>query len=266
MMQQLARAKLTSFQLRVPTNWQEPFGDAATMYANAFRPEERTTAPGTPALFQPASLNKYHTDTQKMHIATFGAFIDGTCSAICSAWSQWQNVASFTGFVVAGPMVTVGQLVGPPLLPLILASAPKATPMQTKYTNVIATVISNAWLAFTGTVKSPGLPFYPAYAAVPTPVAPPMPNVPFPIGTFIQVPVTITAAALKREMMAMLGDPQAPHAPQLFESIGTAFEQCYNTWKGTTMVTNVMAVATGGTPVSPIPAAGSATMPPGGLI
>jgi hypothetical protein len=265
-MQQLARAKLMSFQLRVPMNWQDPTGDAATMYTNAFKPEERTTAPGAPPLFQPASANKYHTDTQKMHIAKFGEFIDGTCSAICSAWSQWQSIASFAGFVVTGPMVTVGQLAGPPLQPMILASAPKATPMQMKYTNVIATVISNAWLAFTATIKSPGLPFYPAYAAVPTPVAPPMPNVPFPIGAFVQVPASITAAALKGQMIAMLNDPQAPQAPQLFESVATAFEQCYNNWKGTTMVTNVMAVATGGTPVSPLPAAGSATMPPGGLV
>lgn len=265
MMQQLARAKFMSFNLRVPTNWQEPSGDAAKQYNDAFKPEERTTAPGAPPLFQPASLNKYHTDTQKMHIAKIGAFIDGVCSAICSAWSQWQSLATFAGFIVSGPVVSAGQLTGPPLQPLILASAPKGGPNEMKYSNVIATVISNGWMTFTATIKSAGLPFYPAYAAVPTPVAPPMPNVPVPIAAFAQVPVSISANVLKMQMVAQLGDPQAPFHKELFESIATAFETCYDTWKVSTMVTNVLAVASGGTPISPIPAVGTATMPPGGL-
>lgn len=264
-MQQLARAKFMSFGLKVPTNWQEPSGDAGKQYSDAFKPEEKATAPGAPPLFQPASLNKYHTDTQKMHVAKIGKFIDDTCSAICSAWGQWQSLATFAGFIVAGPMVTVGQLAAPPLQPMILASAPKSSPQEMKFSNTIASVISTAWLTFTATIKSPGLPFYPAYAAVPTPVAPPMPNVPFPIGAFAQVPVSISANVLKMQMVGQHADPQAPFHQELFESIATAFENCYNLWKGTTMVTNVMAVASGGTPISPIPAVGTATMPPGGL-
>ena len=265
MMQQLARTKFMGFALRVPSDWQEPSGDAAKQYGDAFQPSERTSAPGAPPLFQPASLNKYHTDTQKMHIAKIGAFIDGVCSAICSAWSQTQSLASMAGLVVTGPVVTVGQLIWPPMQPLILASAPKSSPMEMKYSNVIATVISTAWMTFTATVKVPGLPFYPAYAAVPTPVAPPMPNVPFPFAALVQVPVSISSNIMKMQMVGQLGDPKAPFHQQLFESITFAFEQCYNLWKGTTMVTNVMAVATGGTPISPIPAVGTATMPPGGL-
>jgi hypothetical protein len=266
MMQQLARAKFTSFNLRVPAGWQAPTGEAARQYADAHRSEDHASQPGSPPLFQPASLNKHHTNAQKMMIATFGGFIDGMCSAICSAWASWQSLASFTGFVVSGPIVTVGQLTGPPMHPMIAANAPKASPQQAKFSNIIASAISSGWLTFQATIKSPGLPFYPAYVAVPTPVAPPTPNVPHPIGTFIQVPASISTAALKAQMVTQLGDPHAPYAPQLFESIASAFETCYNTWKGSTMVTNVMAVATGGTPVTPTPAAGSATMPPGGLV
>ena len=53
-----------------------------------------------PPLFQPASMNKYHTDTQKMHIDKVGTFIDGICSAICSAWSTWQSAATMVGVVI----------------------------------------------------------------------------------------------------------------------------------------------------------------------
>ena len=266
-MQQFARTKFMSFALRVPTNWQDPSGDPdAQQYGNAFKPDEKASAPGSPPLFVPASMNKYHTDTQKMLISTFGNFIDNMCSAICSAWSNWQSTSSMAGFVVAGPLVSGGQIIGVPWMPLILAGgAPMSTPMQMKYTTTIATVISNAWLAFTGTVKAAALPWYPAYAAVPTPVAPPMPNFPTPFAMFIQVPVSISADMLKMQMVAQHADPTAPFSSQLFESISFAFEQCYNLWKVSTMVNNVMAIATGGTPISPIPAVGTAMMPPGGF-
>jgi hypothetical protein len=267
MMQQLARSKFASFGLKVPPNWQDPSGKKADHYRDAHKAEDRTSTPVMGlALFQPATMHKAHTNAQKMLQDKIGTYIDGICSAICSAWSQWQSAATMAGIVVAGPMVTAGQLIGPPLMPLIMASAPKSSPMELKYSTAIATSISNGWLAYTATVKLAGHPFYPAYSAVPTPVAPPMPNVPVPIGQLIQVPTTIGKDALKLQKVGVLGDPKAPFHEELFESISHAFEECYNTWKLSTMVTNVYAVATGGTPVSPIPAVGTAIMSPGGLV
>ncbi len=269
-MQQLARAKFMSFNLKVPANWQNPSDQ--DQYDRAFQASEKNTAPGSPPLFQPATMNKYHTDAQKMHIAKIGAFIDGTCSAICSAWSQWQQAATMTGIVVAGPVASIGQIVGPPLQPLIFASAPKATPMELKYSNVIASVISTGWLTFTATVKIPGLPLWPMFAAFPGPMVPPpgIPNpAPVPFAALTQVPISISANVLKGQMVAQLGDPQAPFHAQLFEAIATAFEQCYNTWKVSTMVTKVMgmgAIPTFAPPVVPAgPVVGTATMMPTGF-
>src|SRR5262249_58386944 len=102
----------------------------------------------------------------------------GICSAICSAWSQWQSAATLVGGISEGPTASGGQIVGPPWTPLILASAPKSTPMEMKYSNVIAQVIGTAWLTFTATVKVTGMPWYPAFAAFPGPLAPPTPNIP----------------------------------------------------------------------------------------
>src|ERR1700689_2739032 len=134
-MQQLARLKFTSFNLKVPPNWKAPQGDPhADHFSRAFKPADKSTAPGSPPLFQPATMNKYHTDSQKMLIAKFGAFIDGTCSAICSAWGQWQSLATLTNVMIAGPVATGGQIVGPPLLPMILPSAPMGSPQELKFT------------------------------------------------------------------------------------------------------------------------------------
>ena len=270
-MQQLARLKFTSFSLKVPQDWQNPSGDPdAKHYGDAFKPSEKTTAPGVPPLVQPSSLNKYHTDTQKMHIDQIGKFLDGICSAICSAWSTWQSSATIVGVIIMGPTASVGQIVGPPWTPLILASGPKETPMLLKYTTVVANVIGTAWLSFTATVKVPGMPWYPAFAAMPSPVAPPMPNVPCPFAALTQVPVSISASVLKTQMIGMLGDPMAPFHKELFEAIADAFEKSYNIWKVSTMVTNVLGTGPVPTfappyvPVGPV-VGGVGTMIPGGF-
>jgi hypothetical protein len=269
-MQQLARLKFTSFSLKVPTNWSQPQGKAGEQYDKAFKPNEKASSPGMPPLFQPASLNKYHTDTQKKLISNFGDFIDNTCSAICSAWSQWQTAATMVGVLINAVTATGGQIVGPPWTPLILASAPKSTPNEMKYSNVIAQVIGTAWLTFTATVKVTGMPWYPAFAAVPSPVAPPMPNIPCPFAALMQVPVSISCQILKGQMVAQLGDPRAPFMAELFESIADAFEKTYNLWKVSTMVTNVLGTGPVPTfappfvPVGPV-VAGVGTMTPGGF-
>jgi hypothetical protein len=268
-MQQLARAKFMSFSLKAPANWKTP--ENQEHYGDAFTATEKNTTPGMPPLFQPASLNKYHTDAQKMHIAKIGAFIDGICSAICSAWATWQSTATMTGVIINAVTASMGQIVAAPLMPLIMASAPKTTPMLLKYSNVVANVISTGWMTFTATVKIPGLPFYPAFAAFPGPVAPPMPNVPVPFAMLTQVPVSISTNVLKAQMMAQLGDPMAPFHAQLFESIATAFEQCYNLWKVSTMVTNVMGmgpIPTFAPPIVPVGPVvmGMGTMIPGGFV
>lgn len=270
-MKQLARAKFMSFGLTVPTNWQNPTGDPdAAHFRDAFKPSEKTSTPATPPLFKPATLNKYHTDIQKMHVDKIGKFIDGITSAICSAWGQWQSATVLTGVMINAVTAAGGQLVGPPLMPLIMASAPKATPMELKYSTVIATVISNGWLTFTATVKVPGLPWYPAFAAFPGPMAPPMPNTPAPFAALVQMPASIAAPLLKTQMVGQLADPAAPFHAQLFESIADAFEKSYNAWKGTTMVTNVLgtgAIPTFAPPFVPAgPVVGGVgNMTPGGL-
>jgi hypothetical protein len=270
-MQQLARLKFTSFNLKVPKDWKDPTGDpGANHYGRAFKSDEKMSTPGMPPLFQPATLNKYHTDTQKMHIDKIGKFIDGTCSAICSAWSQWQTAATMVGIVINAVTAMGGQIVGPPWTPLILASAPKSTPMEMKYSNVIAQVIGTGWLSFTATVKVTGMPWYPAFAAVPSPVAPPAPNIPCPFAALTQVPMSISCNVLKMQMVGQLGDPKAPFHQELFESIADAFEKTYNLWKVSTMVTNVLGTGPVPTfappyvPVGPV-VGGVGTMVPGGF-
>ena len=271
MMSQLARLKFMSFNLKVPQNWSDPQGDPeGQQYKDAFTASEKMAIPGLPPLFQPATMNKYHVDAQKMHIAKVGKFIDDTMSAIASAWGQWQSLATMVGIVIAGPTASGGQIVGPPMMPLILASAPKNTPSEMKYSQVIATVIGTSWMAFTASVKVPGLPLYPAFAAFPSPIAPPSPNVPIPFAALTQVPTPISCSMMKMQMISQLGDPQAPFHKELFESICDSFEKTYTLWKVSCMVTNMLGTGPVPTfappyvPLGPV-VGGIATMPPGGF-
>jgi hypothetical protein len=173
------------------------------------------------------------------------------------------------GVVIVGPVATGGQIMPVPWLPTIVGSAPSSSPQELKYSQAVAMTISNAWLAFTATLKIPGLPLYPAWALVPAPSLPPTPNqVPcaFSLLSGAAEPPTLSTQTLKGQMVAALGDPQAPFHKELFESISFAFEQCYNVWMGTTMLNNIIGAGVGpGTPIVPAPLSGVGNMIPGGF-
>lgn len=273
-MQTFAKLQFMSFALKLPTDWRQPQGIGASQYAQAMVETNSTVGipmPMPPALFLPATMSKYHTDTATQISARFTKYIDGICSAICSAWSQWQSLASMTGVMIMGPTASVGQVLGPPLMPLILASAPMSTPMEIKFSNAIATAISNGWMSYTATIKIPSLPWYPAFAAFPGPVAPPMPNIPAPVIALTQVTVPISKMVLKNQMIGLLADPMAKHHKELFDCVADAFEKCFQIWQASTMVTNVLGmgpIPTFAPPVVPVgPVVGGVgNMPPGGLV
>ncbi len=267
---QLARSTFAGFNIKVPVGWSDPSGQDGDQYGNAFKPEDKSSSPVAGlALFQPHTMFKWQTDVQKGLHSKFGTYIDGISDAICSAWSQWQSLASMAGaLIIPGGMVTVGQIIGPPMMPLILESAPKGTAMEAAYSLAIATAINTGWLAYTATIKLNQQAFYPAFTApVPIPASPPTPNVPFPISSCIQVSESISKDALKGLMLASFPNPTAPHAPQLFEAVADAFEKSYDQWQNTTMITNCLGIGMGpGTPITPAPfVSGTAIMAPGGL-
>lgn len=269
MMKNLARLKFTSNAIMIPD--QPPLMNEPKTYSDAFKDNEKSVAPKPGALFLSKTPNKYHVDVQKQMDKDFGKYIDAICGAICSAWGQWQKAATITGIVITGPTASGGMVVGPPLQPLILASAPKTTPMLLKYSNAIAQAISTSWLAYTATIKVVAMPWYPAFALVPSPVAPPMPNLPCPVMALTQVAASLAPAALKGMMYGNLGDPMAPHADKLFDALADAFDKCFKIWQTSTQVTNVMGTGPVPTFAPPLVPAGPVlggvgNMIPGGFV
>jgi hypothetical protein len=272
MMQNLAKLQFRTFAIKLPDKWQVPSGDpAADHYAKDYVQSPGTPTPMPPALFLPANTSKDHCDIAKKISDKFEAYIDGIISAICSAWSQWQSAATMVGVLVNAVTASGGQVVGPPLTPLILSSAPKATPMEMKYSTTIATVIGTQWLAYTAAIKVPGMPWYPAFAAFPSPVAPPTPNVPCPLIAISTGAQLVSKNTMKGMMIGQHGDPQAQWHKELFDSVCDAFEKCHQIWEPSTQVTNVLGTgpvpsfAPPYVPVGPV-VGGVGTMTPGGFV
>jgi|JI10StandDraft_1071094.scaffolds.fasta_scaffold126524_2 hypothetical protein len=271
MMKQLCRLKFSQNGLKMPDKWQAPSGDpGAEHYAKDY--VQSTGSPDTtaPPLFMAASMTKDHTDTQKKINKVIGDYLDGIITAICSAWSTWQSAATLVGVTIAGPVASAGQVVGPPLTPLILAQGPVASPMELKYTTTIATVIGTSWLSYTAGIKVPGMPWYPAFAAFPGPVTPPTPNVPTPLIAISTAAAAVGAAAMKGQMIGQHGDPMAQWHKEIFDAVTDAFEKCHKIWEPSTQVMNVLGTgpvpsfAPPYVPVGPV-VGGVGTMTPGGF-
>jgi hypothetical protein len=238
MFAQLAKVNFISKNIKLPADWSEP-GD---QYSDAFQPSEKMVAPNSPMnLIREATLNKYHADTAKDIGEKLAGYIDGICGAICDAIDKWMKMTMFASVIINGPtgMLLPGGVVGPPLMPLIFATAPKSKPQEMKFSNAIANAFGTLWqpwhLGLTGTLM------YPPFAAFPGPMAPPMPNIPMPLIAFSSPGESgLSPSTLKSMMDANLGDPTALHASDLFDAIAKAFSNVFQIFKASTIVQNVL--------------------------
>lgn len=238
MLANLAKLNFTSKGLKIPTDWAQP----GSQFSDAFAASERAVAPNSPTnLFMQATLNKYHVQAAKDVGDKFDKYIDGICGAICDGIDKWMKMTTIAGAMVNGPvgMVMAGNVVGPPLGPLIMASAPKATPQELKYSNAIANSFGTLWQAWHAGLM--GVLSYPAFAAFPGPMGPPTPNIPMPLIAFSSPgEAGLAPSVLKSTIEGNFGDPQALHAADLFDAIAQAFNTVFLMFKSTTMVQNVL--------------------------
>ena len=196
-----------------------------------------------PALFLAASNDQADVDFQRKVSDEYSKYIDGIVGAIGMAHSMWKLQAFLRDVVIHGPTALGGRIQGPALEPLILASGPQfgLFDWAGPYTRAIATGIQRCWRAWEEQVKVPGMPWYPAFAAFPGPMAPPMPNVPTPLIALPSASVSklTMPSHMKSEMSAALGS-SGPSSAQLFDALATAMALAVTMWLPSQMVMNVM--------------------------
>jgi len=265
---QLSKNLFLSKNIALPIQWANP----SIQYPDSFESDEILVMPNSPTtLFKEPNLNKYSVDTAKDIGKLFEKYTEGICGAVCDAIDKWLSLTAIASVIINGPVGTLlpGGVVGPPLMPFILASAPMATPQEIKYSKAIATTISNMWQLWqTGLT---GVLMYPTFAAFPGPMAPPTPNTPVPLITFASPgEVGLSPTSLKALMMLNLADPDALHAMDLFDSLSTAFNTIFQQFKATTLVQNVLgtgSIPTFAPPFVPVgPVLGGFVIPTPGVI
>lgn len=166
---------------------------------------------------------------------------DAMIDAVKFAHSMWKLQAKFQNLQIMAVTAigSPGCLDGPELESLI-KSAPQCaafTGNKGKYRDAVAAGVSKAFKNWQDQVMVPGLPWYPAFAAFPGPMAPPMPNVPMPLiacpsakMTDIVMPDTMTKEmddALDGELKKQ--DPEK-HYHALHEAIATVLALAFLLW------------------------------------
>jgi hypothetical protein len=235
-----AKMNFAARGIALPMQWKS----MGPLYPDAFGPPERAT-PATPPgnLFHEPTANKYHTDAARILGRKFETYIDGICSAIAMAIRKWMQSASVASVTLNGTIGTVapGAVVGPPLKPVIMAAAPRATRQELRYSQAVATAVNDAWGVWQQGLS--GLLNYP-------PFGPPGPNIPAPLITFGSAgEANLAPERLGAAMFRNLGDPGALHARDLFDSLSRAVYTHFQEFKAATLICGVIMTP----PAPPLP-------------
>ena len=160
------------------------------------------------------------------------------CGAIRTGLSGWQTQAKFTNIKIMAlsAIGTPGCLEGPNLGGLMKASCPQRNKWEREMTAVVTAAVGSAWATHQRSVTVPGLPWYPAFVAWPGPMAPPMPNVPFPFLALTQQSVASTAQSIKKSIEGC----KLAYASDVAMAVSTGFQTGFLTWVGGVTVKNVM--------------------------
>ncbi|MEO8595654.1 MAG: hypothetical protein ABI759_20210 [Candidatus Solibacter sp.] len=197
--------------------------------------------PFPPALFKAGQNNKDNVDYQKGMSDLYNGLFDALLDAIASGFNQYKATAGLVDVQINGPIATGGRLQGPPIDDFI-RSAPSVAGWG-NYTGKIRDAVAKGfqmqWKMVASSVRVPGLPWYPGFVAVPSPQAPPMPNVPTPFSALVQDNSAMDPSSLKVAMKSCLSG-NVDFADEFFDSLSTGLQLGFGIWKGSQMVTNVL--------------------------
>jgi hypothetical protein len=279
---ELAKAKLRSFNLQLPTvvpaapsapPQQQTSGRTAVKRAGATPSAGATLTNQTPtatpqaippAFFRAASNDKRDVDNQTLSSQEIDAEINKIADAVASGFAIWQTGMRLTGVRIFAIVASGGSVQAPPLGPLIAAFAQGGG-----YGNAVANGLGDAMAQWAMSVHVPFLPWYPAFAAFPGPTAPPTPNVPCPLLALGMSRDILSKSGLKARMMAA-APAGLMFAEQVIDSFAEAIASALSIWLATTVVTQVLGsgrVPTFAPPYVPVGPVmnGNADQLPGGM-
>lgn len=168
----------------------------------------------------------------------FAKYIGEMCTAIGAALEQWRQQARLEGVMITGPVATGGKLLSVPIDPLVLQRAPAG---WDAYSRAIAAGVHNQFTSFGKDVSVPGLPWYPAFASFPAPVAPPMPNVPTPLMSIAAAASRhLKEGALTTAIFDKMPNPKPACGKEVAMAIASGLEKWAFIWLPSQQVSQVL--------------------------
>ncbi len=185
--------------------------------------------------FWAQSTLKNHVDAAKDVGKLFKDFAHAMLDGFKTAVDMWRLQAKIQNLKVmaVSAIGTPGCLDGPELESNIKNfSLPAASGNEKDWRDAVAKGLSSCWKEWQDKVMVPGLPFYPAFAAFPGPMAPPMPNVPFPL---IACPSPMMSKMTQPMLKSAMCDNYSLDDPDkqfeaLATSIATAVSAAFLAW------------------------------------
>ncbi len=166
-------------------------------------------------------------------------YFDAMASALKSAIDIWRVQAVFTDVKIMGPTIFGGKITLPALDGLIRGFAPAGS--WDAYSRAIAAGVHNQFRLMCSLGMFPGLQLYPAFAAWPGPMAPPMPNVPTPLLTFMLPGLAqIQPVPLRDEIIRKYPTPKPACADAVAAAIAEAFFKAALPWMGSQQITQLL--------------------------
>ncbi len=232
-----------SYGLKLPAEWSDPSGDPdAQHYSDSLKPEEKVAVPKLiPPWFMPRNMNKYHQQSCDEVGQIYKDIHDGMLDAFAYAHGLWKAQAKFKDLIInAVTAVGAPGCLDGPELESNMKNAPSCaawTEGKAKHRDAIAKGVSKCFKDWQSMVTVPGLPWYPAFAAFPGPMAPPTPNVPTPLIACPsgQMAAMATPNMMKSEMDSALdgsikdNDPEK-HYEALHMAIATVISAGFMIW------------------------------------
>ena len=230
---------------KLPTaaSWQQPSGDpAGPHYSKSLKPADQIAIPSCiPPMFMPQNPQKYHQDSCDKVGQAFKDFHDKLLDGVGFSHNLWKLQAKFQNLQIAAVSAigTPGCLDGPSLEDNIKNSPSCAsmTGNMAKYRDAAAAGVAKCFKNWQDNVTVPGLPWYPAFAAFPGPMAPPMPNVPMPLIACVSPMMTqiMLPTSMSSEMANAFDgglkqkDPDKQYQ-SLFDAIATVLALAFTIW------------------------------------
>jgi hypothetical protein len=139
--------------------------------------------------------------------ADWPKWIEGAKQGVREAFPAWNSNAHLLHVVINGPIATGGSVDYPPNLKAGFSARMVAAGAPPEVVGNFMWALADSVQRWANSIHVPGLPWYPSFAAMPSPVAPPTPNTPMSFAALPQDLSIIAPVILAAAINGRVGEP-----------------------------------------------------------